>query len=379
MYIISVESEEPDAVAMATLTQIGLEPAKLSQLAVVSLSSWTATFYELDTGQGVTLATWPLDGATVAVVLSGDLGVTTTPSAEALLTLDGFSPVPLADYLEFQPPPPPNTVEDIENLDNVEFYSGRTKLVGKLVLPEREGPFPGVVCVHGSGQATRTQCDHSTPALRAAGLAVFSYDKRGVGDSEGIFAGVTDLSEKDPSPSEWRMPQLAGDALAAVTFLQNLREINPNQIGLWGGSHAGSIIPQVAANSDIPAFAVVGAGLTVPVGEAHYYQQFTGKKRRLLSMTESERDELSAQLAAFDGDPGFDPRPYIEGMDIPALWIWGDLDGWVPPRKSRLEMESMIAEQDKDFTILYDPDYGHEWPSSWTSEAVDWVLAQLEE
>jgi pimeloyl-ACP methyl ester carboxylesterase len=96
-------------------------------------------------------------------------------------------------------------------------------------------------------------------------------------------------------------------------------------------------------------------------------------------MTESERDELSAQLATFDGDPGFDPRPYIEAMEIPALWIWGDLDGWVPPRKSRLEMESMIAEQDKDFTILYDPDYGHEWPSSWTSEAVDWVLAQLEE
>jgi pimeloyl-ACP methyl ester carboxylesterase len=199
-------------------------------------------------------------------------------------------------------------------------------------------------------------------------LAVFSYDKRGVGDSEGIFAGVTDLSEKDPSPSEWRMPQLAGDALAAVTFLQNLREINPNQIGLWGGSHAGSIIPQVAANSDIPAFA-----------EAHYYQQFTGKKRRLLSMTESERDELSAQLAAFDGDPGFDPRPYIEAMDIPALWIWGDLDGWIPPRKSRLEMESIIVEHDKNFTILYDPDYGHEWPSSWTSEAAKWILAQLEE
>jgi len=68
-----------------------------------------------------------------------------------------------------------------------------------------------------------------------------------------------------------------------------------------------------------------------------------------------------------------------EAMEIPALWIWGDLDGWIPPRKSRLEMESTIAEYNKDFTILYDQGYGHEWPSSWTSRAVDWVLGQLEE
>jgi pimeloyl-ACP methyl ester carboxylesterase len=148
---------------------------------------------------------------------------------------------------------------------------------------------------------------------------------------------------------------------------------------LLGGSQAGSIIPQVAANSKIPTFAVVAIGQTVPVGEAHYYQQFTGKVRRLPSMTESERDELSEQLADFDGIPGFDPRPYIEAMEIPALWIWGDLDGWIPPRKSRLEMENLISEQNKDFTIIYDPDYGHEWPSSWTSQVVDWVLTQLEE
>jgi pimeloyl-ACP methyl ester carboxylesterase len=356
-----------------------LDPSALSQLAEVPLSRWTGYLYALESDQGVTLAARRLDGVAVAIIIRGELSATTTPSAEVLLSLGGFAPMPLADYLEFQPPPAPSTVENIEDLNNVEFYSGRTKLVGKLILPEGAGPYPAVVCVHGSGQVTRTDCDHFIPALRAAGLAVFSYDKRGVGQSEGIFTGVTDLSEKDPSPSEWRMPQLAGDALAAVIFLQNLREIDPSQIGLLGGSHAGSIIPQVAANSDIPAFAVVGAGLTVPVGEAHYYQQFTGKERRLPPMTESERDELSAQLATFDGDPGFDPRPYIEAMDIPALWMWGDLDGWIPPRKSRLEMESIIAEYDKDFTIIYDLDFGHEWPRSWTNETVDWILSHLEE
>jgi pimeloyl-ACP methyl ester carboxylesterase len=377
MFIVTIESDDLDTVAEAALAQIGVDPSALSQLAKVPMERWTIYAYALDSEQGVTLAARQLGDAAVAVILSGELSVTTAPPKEAFLTLDGLVLMLLAEYLEFQPPTAPSTVEDIENLTNIQYYSGKTQITGKLVLPEGEGPFPAVVCVHGSGPATRDECDHAVPALREVGLAVFSYDKRGVGDSDGIFVGVTDINE-NPSPSEWRMPQLANDALAAVTFLQNLREINPNQIGLLGSSHAGSIIPQVAAQSNIPAYAVIVVGLTVPVGEAHYYQQFTGKVQRLPSMTESEREELSAQLATFDGDPGFDPRPYIEAMEIPALWIWGDLDGWIPPRKSRLEMEIMIAEHDKDFTILYDPDYGHDWPSTWTDEAVDWILAQLE-
>jgi pimeloyl-ACP methyl ester carboxylesterase len=367
-----------DAVAEAALAQIGMDPTALSQLATAPMERWTFYAYALNSDQGTTLGARQLRDAAVAVIISGELSLTTSPPAEALLTLDGLALMPLAEYLEYQPPPEPTTIEAIEDLKQVEFFSGKTKLTGKLTLPKGEGPFPAIVCVHGSGPATRTECDHVIPTLLQAGLAVLSYDKRGVGDSEGIYVGVTDMND-NPSPSEWRMPQLAGDALAAVNFLRNLREINPDQIGLLGSSHAGSIIPQVVANSDIPAFAVIAVGLTVPVGEAHYYQQFTGKVRRLSPMTESERDELSAQLANFDGIPGFDPRPSIAAMEIPALWIWGDLDGWIPPRKSKLEMENIIVELDKDFTILYDPDSGHEFPSSWYRDVIDWILAHLEE
>ena len=96
-------------------------------------------------------------------------------------------------------------------------------------------------------------------------------------------------------------------------------------------------------------------------------------------MTESEREELSEQLAAFDGMPGFDPRQFIAAMSIPGLWIWGDRDGSMPARESKAILESIIAEYDKDFAIFYYPDAGHEWPSSWTSEAVDWIYAHLEE
>ena len=40
-------------------------------------------------------------------------------------------------------------------------------------------------------------------------------------------------------------------------------------------------------------------------------------------------------------------------------------------------MENIIAKHNKDFTIIFDPDYGHEWPSTWTRQAVDWILDHL--
>jgi dienelactone hydrolase len=378
MYVVTVESEDLDAVAEAALTQIGVDASALSQLATAPMERWTIYAYALDSDQGITLGARQLGGAAVAFILSGELSVTTSPPAEALLALDGFTPMPLAEYLEFQPPRAPTTIEAIEDLKQVEFYNGRTKLVGRLIPPEGGGRFPAVVLVHGSGPCTREEYDFLIPTLQTARFAVFSYDKRGAGDSEGVFHGTEDLSG-NPAPSEWRLPQLATDALAAVAFLENLREINPERIGLLGGSQAGWIIPQVIARSDVPAFVVIVNGPTVSVGEVNYHQQLTGKPRHMPPMTESEREELSEQLAAFDGMLGFDPRQSIEAMSIPGLWILGDRDGWIPARESRLFLESMIAGHDKDFTIQYYPDGGHEWQSAYVSEAVDWILAHLEQ
>lgn len=265
-YVVTVESEDLDAVAKAALAQIGLDPSALSQPAIVPLSRWTAYLYELDSGRGVTLVAQRLGGATIAVVFSGESSVTTAPlaevflptldrlapgdllmvqmsrnPAEVFLTLDGLALMPLADYLEFQPPPAPSTVEDIESLNTIEFYSGRTKLVGRLTLPEGGGPFPAIVYTGwGSGKTTRRQFNPNY--MRRAGLAVFSYDKRGGGDSEGVFV------EAGLYTGEWRLPQLADDALAAVAFLQGLEEINPDQIGLMGESQNGWTIPLAAAS-----------------------------------------------------------------------------------------------------------------------------------
>ena len=49
-----------------------------------------------------------------------------------------------------------------------------------------------------------------------------------------------------------------------------------------------------------------------------------------------------------------------------------------PRPRDRLFLESMVSEHDKDFTIVYDPEGGHEGKPSYLDEAVDWILAHLD-
>ena len=71
------------------------------------------------------------------------------------------------------------------------------------------------------------------------GVAVLADDKRGVGQSGGIYPGerATDST----------IDVLARDAQAEVRFLAKLPQIDPQRLGLFGDSQAGWIIPLAAA------------------------------------------------------------------------------------------------------------------------------------
>jgi hypothetical protein len=69
---------------------------------------------------------------------------------------------------------------------DVVFTCEDVRLAGTIYLPAGWGPSPGVVWVHGAGEAARLGWGGQVvPGLVAAGFAVLSYDKRGVGQSEG--------------------------------------------------------------------------------------------------------------------------------------------------------------------------------------------------
>src|SRR5439155_11624692 len=56
---------------------------------------------------------------------------------------------------------------------------------------------------------------------------------------------------------------------------------------------------------------------------------------------------------------GFDPRPYLEKLDLPALWLFGGADRNVPPVQSVALLRSIKRERGKDWTIVVFPGAGH--------------------
>lgn len=229
------------------------------------------------------------------------------------------------------------------DLSNVEFPSGNITLAGRVDLPVGDGPFPGVVMVHGSGRVPRTHSGFIASQLVNAGYAVLRYDKRGVGESEGFYSDV------NPSNSEGVLHTLAQDALAGVAFLRSLGVVIDDQVGLFGNSQAGWIIPQSAAQNEAIAFSVILVGPAVSVGEEIFYSNLTGGNPNTL--TDERLDEISERLANFRGRPGFHPRESIETMNGPAIWILGRRDASIPTRETVAILEDIKTSLDKDITI----------------------------
>jgi pimeloyl-ACP methyl ester carboxylesterase len=139
--------------------------------------------------------------------------------------------------------------------EEVTFRNGEVTLSGTLLLPLSEGPHPAVVFLHGAGSEGRYASRFLAEYLTRYGMAALIYDKRGVGKSTG------DWKRSD-------FNDLAGDAIAGIHLLQQRKEINPTEIGIYGHSQGGMIAPLVASRSKDVAFVISGAGSAVPVYES---------------------------------------------------------------------------------------------------------------
>src|SRR5207244_289981 len=108
-----------------------------------------------------------------------------------------------------------------------------------LTLPQGAGPFPAVAMVHGSGPQTREEFQAFAAYCELLGIAVLADDKRGVGQSGGVYPGER--------ASDSTIDVLARDAQVEARFLAALPGIDPARVGLLGDSQAGWIIALAAA------------------------------------------------------------------------------------------------------------------------------------
>ncbi len=140
-------------------------------------------------------------------------------------------------------------------------------LAGTLTLPKKEGKFPAVILISGSGPQNRDEelLGHKpflvlSDFLTKNGIAVLRYDDRGIAASKGDFKSATSLD-------------FSTDVEAAVAYLLSRKEINKNKIGLIGHSEGGIIAPMVAASSKGIAFIVLLAGTGIPGDQLLLLQQ----------------------------------------------------------------------------------------------------------
>ena len=209
-----------------------------------------------------------------------------------------------------------------------------------LTLPAAPGPFPAVAMVHGSGPATREEFQTFGAYLELLGIAVLADDKRGVGESTGVYPGER--------ATESTVDVLARDAQAEARFLTTLPQIDAKRVGLFGDSQAGWIIPLAASREPAVRFAVAVVGPTVTVDETDLWGSLAGQGQTPPS---GSRAAMLQQVRQ-NGPSGFDPAPALRRLTIPVHWIFGSDDRNVPTELCVEQLNGLATGHDYSWTVL---------------------------
>jgi pimeloyl-ACP methyl ester carboxylesterase len=287
--------------------------------------------------------------------------------------------------------------------------NGEVKLASTLYLPASASRAPAVVFV--AGLAPRGDAVHFLATqLVSRGIAVLTYDHRGIGGSTG---------ERRASFSD-----LADDAAAAVRWLRARREIDPDRIGIRGQSQGAWIAPLAATRVPV-AFIIATAGGAVPPWQSETYAiparmradgfsdaEVAEASKYMAALFEVGRsgkgwDELAAMMAGlrargakwfgrYGSTPdsferlqqtwrnefSYDPLPALRAVRVPLLALEGEKDVYSPPDASsdvlratlKTARVATIKGATHDFHLagaplpIMSPEY--------LSTLIDWTVAQ---
>ncbi|WP_447877297.1 alpha/beta hydrolase family protein [Serratia fonticola] len=133
----------------------------------------------------------------------------------------------------------------------INFEHHQDILEGTLILPPGKISPPLVVLVHGDGAQDRWSEGGYIPLVKflvAQGIAVYSWDKPGVGASSGNWLAQT-LSDR------------ADEAASALRKLKQEPEFKHSDIGFLGFSQAGWVVPKASQQVKTDFVILVGAAI----------------------------------------------------------------------------------------------------------------------
>lgn len=234
--------------------------------------------------------------------------------------------------------------------ENVTFISEGVIIAGTIYKPKIS--HAALVVVHGSGQESRL--NGFAELFAKNGFTVLIYDKRGVGESGGVYAGPEVGTNNIDSVN---LNLLAKDASSAVN---KLHQIEKNlSIGLVGFSQAGWIIPIAANKNPLIEFMVLFSCPTITTLEQLRFQFYTnGNKRFWENHTEYEvRDHIKNDADRYQFT-ATDPKVYLNTLSIPGLWLFGEKDIQIPV-KLCIEQLNAFKVQGKPYEYTLFSGLGH--------------------
>ncbi len=234
--------------------------------------------------------------------------------------------------------------------ENVTFESEGIKLTGTIYSPKN--PLSAVVVVHGSDSVPRMR--KFAELLAQNDILVLTYDKRGVGESGGVYAGP-EVGTNNISVENINL--LAKDASSAVNVIHKKNEDLP--IGLIGASQAGWIIPIVANKNPLVKFMVLFSSPTITTLEQLRFQFYTNGRT---DFWDNHTEEDAREHIKNDPDKyqfkATDPKESLKTLSIPGRWLFGEKDIQIPV-KLCIEHLNTLKLENKPFEYVLFPSLGH--------------------
>ncbi len=242
---------------------------------------------------------------------------------------------------------------------------GPVPLPGTLTLPDGEGPFPGVILVHGSGAGDR---DETMPpplapnkpfqdlawGLAQRGIVVLRYDKRA--KVQGTWYIGKNFTVYDESIQ---------DALSALTLLRQQPQVDIRHTFQLGHSLGGMLAPRIGKADGKVAGIIIMAGAT----RVQLIDQMDRQGAYFQSLAGADSDKVKAQRAAaapiFAKVRGLKPADTSDNTPIPGMGgtgtrYWLDLAAFDPALTMRdLHVPVLVLQGMRDFQVA--PDQVDDW------------------
>jgi len=192
--------------------------------------------------------------------------------------------------------------------------------------------------------------------LAKEGIAVLTYDKRGVGESGGVYVGPSVGTNNIDTTN---LNLLSSDANEAVKTFQTYLKDKKTPIGLVGFSQAGWIIPITASKNPQIEFMVLFSCPTITTLEQLRFQFYTNGNN---NFWENHTDADAREHTKNDPDKyqfvATDPKKSLNTLSIPGLWLFGEKDIQIPV-KLCIEQLNTFKVQGKPFEYTLFSTLGH--------------------